>query len=116
MHNAMPDADQTMRREPIPQRSNEIVERAVVAQPDALAPRFFAQQLSGRRLGDETGRGVQTLRLSARDQLESNAVLGARVPIILTSRADSVTTRLASCAVAALVANARREKAGKAVA
>ncbi|AKJ29324.1 phosphate acetyltransferase [Caldimonas brevitalea] len=34
-------------------------------------------------------------------------VLGARVPIILTSRADSVTTRLASCAVAALVANAR---------
>ncbi|WP_116346661.1 phosphate acetyltransferase [Cupriavidus taiwanensis] len=36
-------------------------------------------------------------------------VLGARVPIILTSRADSVTTRLASCAVAALVARARRE-------
>ncbi|MHA1107842.1 MAG: phosphate acetyltransferase [Alphaproteobacteria bacterium] len=43
-------------------------------------------------------------------------VLGARVPIILTSRADSVTTRLASCAVAALVAQARRESAGKAVA
>lgn len=36
-------------------------------------------------------------------------VLGARVPIILTSRADSVTTRLASCAVAAMVAKARRE-------
>jgi phosphate acetyltransferase len=36
-------------------------------------------------------------------------VLGARVPIILTSRADSVTTRLASCAVASLVAAARRE-------
>ncbi|UIF87773.1 phosphate acetyltransferase [Cupriavidus necator] len=36
-------------------------------------------------------------------------VLGARVPIILTSRADSVTTRLASCAVAALVASARRQ-------
>jgi phosphate acetyltransferase len=35
-------------------------------------------------------------------------VLGARVPIILTSRADSVTTRLASCAVAALVAQSRR--------
>ena len=34
-------------------------------------------------------------------------VLGARVPIILTSRADSVRTRLASCAVAALVATAR---------
>ena len=42
-------------------------------------------------------------------------VLGARVPIILTSRADSVTTRLASCGIAALVANARREAASKAV-
>lgn len=35
-------------------------------------------------------------------------VLGARVPIILTSRADSVRTRLASAAVAALYARARR--------
>jgi len=43
-------------------------------------------------------------------------VLGAKVPIILTSRADSVMTRLASCAVAALVASVRREKAGRAVA
>ena len=42
-------------------------------------------------------------------------VLGARVPIILTSRADSVSTRLASCAVAVLVAKARRESAPKAV-
>jgi len=42
-------------------------------------------------------------------------VLGARVPIILTSRADSVMTRLASCAVAALVAHARREAAAKGV-
>ena len=41
-------------------------------------------------------------------------VLGARVPIILTSRADSLITRLASCAVAVLVARARRE-AGKAL-
>jgi phosphate acetyltransferase len=32
------------------------------------------------------------------------------VPIILTSRADSVLARLASCAVASLVALARREK------
>jgi len=38
-------------------------------------------------------------------------VLGARVPVILTSRADSVITRLASCAVAALVALARRQPA-----
>jgi phosphate acetyltransferase len=35
-------------------------------------------------------------------------VLGARVPIVLTSRADSVRTRLASTAVMALVAHARR--------
>jgi phosphate acetyltransferase len=38
-------------------------------------------------------------------------VLGARVPIILTSRADSVLTRLASCAVALMVALKRREDA-----
>jgi len=38
-------------------------------------------------------------------------VLGARVPIILTSRADSLITRLASCAVAVLVAAARRKSA-----
>ena len=42
-------------------------------------------------------------------------VLGARVPIILTSRADSSLARLASCAVAAKVAQARRENAGKAL-
>jgi phosphate acetyltransferase len=35
-------------------------------------------------------------------------VLGARVPIILTSRADSVRSRMASCAVAVLYAHARR--------
>ena len=35
-------------------------------------------------------------------------VLGARVPVILTSRADSTITRLASCAVASLVAEAQR--------
>ena len=35
-------------------------------------------------------------------------VLGARVPIVLTSRADSVRSRLASCAAAVLYANARR--------
>ena len=35
-------------------------------------------------------------------------VLGARVPIILTSRADSVRARIASCAIAVLVAHARR--------
>jgi phosphotransacetylase len=39
-------------------------------------------------------------------------VLGARVPIILTSRADNKRTRMASCAVAALYANARAARAG----
>jgi phosphate acetyltransferase len=37
-------------------------------------------------------------------------VLGARVPVILTSRADNVRTRMASCAVAALLAHSRRAK------
>lgn len=37
-------------------------------------------------------------------------VLGARVPVILTSRADNVRTRLASCAVAMLLAHSRRVK------
>lgn len=43
-------------------------------------------------------------------------VLGARVPIILTSRADSVMTRLASCAVAVAVAAARRAQRDKIIA
>lgn len=37
-------------------------------------------------------------------------VLGARVPVILTSRADNVRTRLASCAVAGLLAHSRRKR------
>jgi phosphate acetyltransferase len=43
-------------------------------------------------------------------------VLGARVPIVLTSRADSLLTRLASCAVAVQVAAARRAAAVAAIA
>jgi phosphate acetyltransferase len=42
-------------------------------------------------------------------------VLGGRVPIMLTSRADGIITRLASCAVASLVADARRRNAAAAV-
>src|SRR5512137_829896 len=42
-------------------------------------------------------------------------VLGARVPIILTSRADSVLTRLASCAVAVLVAHQHSAAGTKAI-
>lgn len=43
-------------------------------------------------------------------------VLGAKVPIILTSRADSLLTRLASCAVACLLVAMRSGDAGKAIA
>jgi phosphate acetyltransferase len=39
-------------------------------------------------------------------------VLGTRVPMVLTSRSDSVRTRLASTAILALVANARRTRLG----
>ena len=42
----------------------------------------------------------------------AGVVLGARVPVILSSRADSAISRLASCAVAMLVAKARRETLG----
>ena len=41
----------------------------------------------------------------------AGVVLGARVPIILTSRADSVRARMASCAAAVLYADARRRAA-----
>lgn len=40
----------------------------------------------------------------------AGVVLGARVPIILTSRADNVRTRMASCAVAVLYAHSLQEK------
>ena len=43
-------------------------------------------------------------------------VLGARVPIVLTSRADLPRARMASCAVATLYADARRRRAAIAAA
>ena len=46
----------------------------------------------------------------------AGVVLGARVPIVLTSRADSPRARMASCAVAALQADARRRRAVNAAA
>jgi phosphate acetyltransferase len=58
---------------------------------------------------------VKSLSMLARADC-AGIVLGARVPIILTSRADSVMTRLASCAVASLIAQVRRETPAKAVA
>ena len=45
------------------------------------------------------------------DADSAGIVLGARVPIILTSRADIVRARMASCAVAALYAHSRRTAA-----
>ena len=71
----------------------------VLVVPDLEAGNMLAKSLSFLANADAAG-----------------IVLGARVPIILTSRADPVMTRLASCAVAVLVARARREASGKVVA
>lgn len=71
----------------------------ILVAPDLEAGNMLAKSLSFMAHADAAG-----------------IVLGARVPIILTSRADSVMTRLASCAIAALVAEARRIDASKAIA
>lgn len=71
----------------------------VLVVPDLEAGNMLAKSLSFMANADAAG-----------------IVLGARVPVILTSRADSVTTRLASVAVAALLAHARRKDVLKAVA
>jgi phosphotransacetylase len=60
--------------------------------PDLEAGNILAKQLSFLANADSAG-----------------LVLGARVPIILTSRADTVRARIASCAVAMLAAHARRK-------
>jgi phosphate acetyltransferase len=60
--------------------------------PDLEAGNMLAKQLTFLANADSAG-----------------LVLGARVPIILTSRADSVRSRIASCAVAMLAAHARRQ-------
>ena len=61
--------------------------------PDLEAGNILAKQLSFLANADSAG-----------------LVLGTRVPVILTSRADSVRSRIASCAVANLVAHARRSQ------
>jgi phosphate acetyltransferase len=71
----------------------------ILVVPDLEAGNMLAKNLSFMANADAAG-----------------IVLGARVPIILTSRADNVRTRMASCAVAALYAHARREAATAAVA
>jgi phosphate acetyltransferase len=44
------------------------------------------------------------------NSLTAGIVLGALVPIVLTSRADTTETRLASCVLAVLIAHAKRNK------
>jgi len=63
----------------------------ILLAPDLEAGNILAKQLTFLANADSAG-----------------VVLGARVPIILTSRADSVRSRIASCAVAVLAAHARR--------
>ena len=65
----------------------------ILLAPDLEAGNILAKQLTFLANADSAG-----------------LVLGARVPIILTSRADSVRSRIASCAVAMQVAHARRKK------
>ncbi|MBK7136178.1 MAG: bifunctional enoyl-CoA hydratase/phosphate acetyltransferase [Rhodocyclales bacterium] len=45
------------------------------------------------------------------EALLTGVVVGARVPIVLTSRADTAETRAASCAIALLMAHAKRKAA-----
>jgi len=74
---------------------SEVAGRAqILVVPDLEAGNMLAKNLSFLAKADSAG-----------------LVLGARVPIILTSRADSVRARLASCAAAVLYAAARRKTA-----
>jgi phosphotransacetylase len=68
----------------------------ILLAPDLEAGNILAKQLSFLANADSAG-----------------LVLGARVPIILTSRADSVRSRIASCGVAVLAAHARRKTLGR---
>jgi phosphotransacetylase/acyl dehydratase len=67
--------------------------------PDLEAGNMLAKQLTYMANADAAG-----------------IVLGARLPVILTSRADNLRTRMASAAVAVLLAHARREAAPKTLA
>jgi len=74
---------------------SEVAGRAqILMVPDLEAGNMLAKNLSFLARADSAG-----------------VVLGARVPIILTSRADSVRARMASCAAASLYVDARRRKA-----
>jgi phosphate acetyltransferase len=74
---------------------SEVAGRAqILVVPDLEAGNMLAKNLAFLAKADTAG-----------------LVLGARVPIILTSRADSVRARMASCAAAVLYAHARRSTA-----
>jgi phosphate acetyltransferase len=66
--------------------------------PDLEAGNMLAKQLSFLANADSAG-----------------LVLGARVPIVLTSRADTVRSRIGSCAVAVILAHARRNAQSRSV-
>jgi len=71
---------------------SEVAGRAqILVVPDLEAGNMLAKNLSFMAHADAAG-----------------IVLGARVPIVLTSRADTVRTRMASCAIAVLYADACR--------
>ena len=71
---------------------SEVAGRAqILVVPDLEAGNMLAKNLTFMAKADAAG-----------------IVLGARVPIVLTSRADFVRSRLASCAAAVLYADARR--------
>jgi len=70
----------------------------ILLAPDLEAGNILAKQLSFLANADSAG-----------------LVLGAKVPIILTSRADNVRSRIASCGAAMLAAHARREAAAGSV-
>jgi phosphate acetyltransferase len=83
----------------IKQIASPVAGRAnILVVPDLEAGNMLAKSLSFLAHADAAG-----------------IVLGARVPIILTSRADSLLTRLASCAVAVMVAAARRRSAAASI-
>jgi phosphate acetyltransferase len=64
----------------------------ILLAPDLEAGNMMAKMLSFLANSDSAG-----------------LVLGARVPVILTSRSDSIRARIASCAVAVLAAHARKQ-------
>jgi phosphate acetyltransferase len=79
--------------------TSEVAGRAqILVVPDLEAGNMLAKNLTFLAGADAAG-----------------VVVGARVPIVLTSRADSVRARLASCAIAALYAHARLSQPGASV-